>query len=111
MYIYGMNADFMALLRYKARDEGGRSRSAKSGYRPAIQFAFSEMTTTGQQIFVGRDWVHPGESVYAHIKIISTDYFREKLYEGIEFEFKEGPIVIGTGRVIEIFNEGLRRKE
>lgn len=105
-----MKADFIASLTYKTTYEGGRKTPAKSGYRPAIKFPFAEMMTSGQQKFANREWVYPGETVYAEITIIATDYFKETLYEGLEFEFREGARVIGTGRITEILNESLRRK-
>ncbi len=105
-----MGTDFIAFLTYRTTDEGGRNTPAASGYRPAIKFPFIEMQTSGQQKFIDKDLVYPGETVQAEIKIISTDYFKEHLYDGLEFEFREGARVIGTGRITKILNKSLQRK-
>ena len=43
---------FIAILKYRTAEEGGRKTFANSGYRPAIKFPFSEMLTTGIQNFI-----------------------------------------------------------
>lgn len=102
--------DFIAILKYKATDEGGRTTPAASGIRPAIKFSFAEMMTSGQQKFIEKEWVHPGESVTAEISILATEYFKGKLYDGLEFEFREGARITGTGKITKIINESLRRE-
>ena len=92
-------ADFIATLTYITTEQGGRKTAAKSGYRPQIKFDFEEMQTSGQQIFIDRELVFPGDTVEAEIKIISVDFFANKLSENMEFEFREGATVIGTGRI------------
>ncbi|NQX39956.1 hypothetical protein HQN84_13960 [Pedobacter steynii] len=99
--------DFIAELSYRTSAQGGRSTPAKSGYRPAVKFDFDEMQTSGQQTFIGKDTVFPGETVDAKIKIIASDYFAGCLTEGMIFEFKEGPKVIGTGIIKQIINDKL----
>jgi len=99
--------DFIAILKYKA--EGGRLGPTLSGYRPHIRFPFSDMLTTGRQIFIDKAIVHPGDTVRAYIKIISTNYFHKSLREGMEYEFSEGQRVIGTGRIITILNLDLKK--
>jgi len=96
--------DFIAILNYKLAEEGGRKTPAHTGYRPAIKFNFSDKQTTGQQTFINRDLVYPGESVKAAIKIASPNLFEKSLAEGMVFEFKEGQVIIGTGQIIEIIN-------
>jgi translation elongation factor EF-Tu-like GTPase len=102
-------ADFIATLTYKTTEQGGRKTAAKSGYRPQIKFDFEEMQTSGQQIFIDRELVFPGDTVEAEIKIISVDFFANKLSENMEFEFREGATVIGTGRIKQINNEKLKK--
>ncbi|TSJ40441.1 hypothetical protein FO440_11835 [Mucilaginibacter corticis] len=99
--------DFIAELTYRTNEQGGRSTSALSGYRPHIKFAFSEYQTTGQQKFLNKEIVYPGESVSAEISILSVDFFKHKLKKYLEFEFREGSRVIGTGRIIDILNPDL----
>lgn len=105
-----MEPDFVAILKYKTTEEGGRKTPAHSGYRPAVKFPFAEMMTSGQQKFLDKELVFPGETVAAEITIIASDYFKGTLYDGLEFEFKEGATVIGTGKITKILKESLRRE-
>ena len=102
--------DFIAQLKYKTADEGGRSTPANSGYRPHVSFEFSEIITSGRQIFLGKDRVFPGETVDAEITIISPQFFENKLYEGLEFKFMEGVHLIGTGKILSIKNKSPVKK-
>jgi len=99
--------DFIAELYYRTKAEGGRSTPVWSKYRPQIKFPFSDMQTSGQQMFIDKETVHPGDTVTAEITIISTEPFRNMLYPGIEFEFREGLRVIGIGKILEIVNKEL----
>ena len=99
--------DFIAELKYRTSAEGGRLTAAGNGYRPAVKFPFSTMLTSGRQTFLDKEIVHPGETVKASIKIISVDYFANKLEEGMIFEFSEGPRIIGTGKIISVLNPKL----
>jgi len=103
-----METDFIAVLTYKSTAEGGRISPAKSGIRPAVKFPFADRMTSGQQKFINTEWVNPGETVTAEITILATDYFEGTLYEGLEFEFKEGSRLTGTDIITKILNESLR---
>ncbi|WP_185117501.1 hypothetical protein [Dysgonomonas sp. Marseille-P4361] len=102
-------ADFIATLKYRTTEEGGRKTPAHSGYRPQIRFDFEEMQTSGQQIFIDRNIVFPGDTVNAEIEIISTELFENRLKEGMPFEFREGGTVIGTGKIKHIVNKKLQQ--
>lgn len=103
------NADFIATLTYLTAEQGGRKTPAFSGYRPQVKFEFAEMQTSGQQTFIDRQIVYPGDTVEAEIKIISVDYFAGQLKEKMSFEFREGSTVIGTGQIKHILNDKLRQ--
>lgn len=103
-------ADFIAILKYRTTEEGGRRTPVfRTGYRPQVKFEFSEMQTSGQQTFIDKDIVYPGDTATAEIKIISVDFFKNCLEEGMKFEFREGDRTIGTGQIIKILNENLKR--
>lgn len=72
--------------------------------RPQVKFDFSEMQTSGQQIFLDKEIVYPGDSVKAAIRIISVDFFSHQLKKGMPFEFREGATIIGTGIITDILN-------
>ena len=100
--------DFIADLKYLTTEEGGRKTPVFStGYRPQIKFDFDEMQTSGQQTFLNKDTVYPGDTVEAAIRIISVEHFENTLTEGMTFEFREGSRVIGTGKIIDILNDRL----
>lgn len=67
------------------------------------------MQTSGQQIFLGKEIVSPGSTINAKIKIFSAEYFANKLTEGMQFEFREGNKIIGTGLIKQIINERLKK--
>ena len=101
--------DFIAKLIYRTTEQGGRQTPAKSGYRPQVKFDFTEMQTSGQQTFIDKEAVFPGDTVDAKIKILSPDYFAGCLTEGMVFEFREGEIIIGTGEIKYIVNDKLEK--
>ena len=99
--------DFIANLKYFTTEEGGRVTPAKSGYRPQLHFAFESIITSGQQIFLDREWVCPGENINAEITMPSPQFFENKLFEGLQFKFCEGAKIIGTGTILKIVNKKL----
>jgi hypothetical protein len=102
--------DFIAELKYLTAEEGGRKAPAISGYRPQIKFDFDEMQISGQQTFLNKVTVYPGDTVKAAIRIISVELFKYRLTEGMTFEFREGLKVIGTGNITCILNDRLRQR-
>lgn len=101
--------DFIAELEFLTAEQGGRKGYAKSGYRPHIEFEnYSEYLTSGQQTYIGKDIVEPGEKIKAEIVILSTEYFNKRLYENMKFQFCEGSRTIGFGKIIEIVNTDLK---
>jgi len=103
------DADFIATLQYLPTEQGGRQTPAFSGYRPQIKFEFADMQTSGQQTFINRKIVYPGDTVEAEIKIISVDYFAGQLKEKMKFDFREGSTILGTGQIKYILNDKLRQ--
>ena len=101
--------DFIAELQYHTSEQGGRKIPAQTGYRPQLKFEFAEMQTSGQQTFIDKEIVFPGEKIKAKIKILSSDYFAECLTEGMNFDFREGAVVIGTGQIKWIVNDKLEK--
>lgn len=102
-------ADFIAELTFMSTEDGGRKTPARSGYRPQVKFEFDEMQTSGEHTYIDRDWVFPGDSVTALIRIIAVEHFQARLSDGLTFEFREASTVIGTGRILHILNPKLKR--
>lgn len=102
--------DFIAELQYLTTEQGGRNTPVfATGYRPQIKFDFNEMQTSGQLTIIDKEIVYPGDKVEAKIKILSPDYFANCLTEGMNFEFREGSKVIGTGEIKYIVNDKLEK--
>lgn len=101
--------DFIAELHYLTTHQGGRNTPVFSGYRPQVKFDFSEMQTSGQQTFIDKETVFPGDKVEAKIKILSPENFAYCLTEGMNFLFVEGSTVIGTGQIKHIINDKLEQ--
>ena len=101
--------DFIAKLAYLTTEEGGRMGYAASGYRPHVKFDGRKEMTSGEQLFVDKDKVFPGETVIAEIRILSPNLFEKYLFVGQQFEIGEGSKVIGHGEVLEIINQNLRQ--
>lgn len=102
-------ADFIAILSYLTTEQGGRQTPAFSSYRPQVKFDFSEVQTSGQQTFIDRKIVYPGDTVEAEIRIISVEHFAGQLKEKMKFDFREGPRIIGRGQIKRVVNEKLRQ--
>jgi translation elongation factor EF-Tu-like GTPase len=102
---------FLALLHYKTTEEGGRKTPAYSRYRPILEFSGLLPLTSGQQIFIDKEVVYPGEMVKAEITILSVKSFEKKLYVGQQFRFFETPEkTVGTGEILEILLADLEKK-
>ena len=99
--------DFIAVLKYYTPEEGGRNVPAYSGYRPQLKFDFEEMQTSGQQMFLDKKTVYPGDTVNAEITMASPKLFMGRILRGMTFQFREGAKIIGTGQIIEILNREL----
>ena len=102
--------DFIAELTFFPTMQSGRKTPASSGYRPQVKFDFTEKQTSGQQTFIDKEIVYPGDKVLAKIKVLSPHFFAEKLEDGMKFEFREGATIIGTGELKNIINSRLEKK-
>jgi hypothetical protein len=101
--------DFIGKVTYLTTEEGGRKGYAASGYRPHVKFDGRKELTSGEQLFVDKDKVFPGETVIAEIRMLSPQLFEKYLFTGQQFEIGEGSKVVGHGEVLEIINPKLRQ--
>lgn len=103
--------DFIAKLKYRTTEEGGRQGYAASGYRPHVEFDHIPFfKSSGQQIFLDKEKVNPGDSVTAEITLLSYYGYYGNIDEGNTFKFCEGARVIGTGEVTKILNSKLQNQ-
>ena len=98
---------FLALLTYLTAEDGGRKTPAISGFRPGIKFPFNDDIFVSIQTFIDTDLAFPGDIINAEITLINTEYFNGKIYEGLDFDFFEGPTLIGHGVIKRILNPEL----
>ena len=76
---------------------------------PHIEFEnYPEYLTSGQQTYIKKKIIHPGEIITAEISIAATKYFKNRLYNKMLFKFCEGKNIIGYGTIIAILNEDLK---
>ncbi|HSZ31966.1 MAG TPA: hypothetical protein VK772_01575 [Puia sp.] len=96
--------DFIATIRFKTTQEGGRKSPVSTGYWPQIKFHFTMWQSGGRYTFIDKKLVHPGDVVKASIKTLSPHFFEHSLKEGLEFEIREGATIVGTGIIEKILN-------
>jgi hypothetical protein len=101
--------DFIAKVTYLTTQQGGRTGYAASGYRPHVKFDGKEYLTSGEQLFVDKDKVFPGDTVIAEIRILARDVFKNYLFVGQHFEVAEASHLVGYGEIIEILNLALKK--
>jgi len=100
--------DFLAELDFYSTIEGGRCSIAYSGYRPHVKFDDIDFYTSGEQSYVTKTVVSPGEKgVMTRIHLLTKEPFLKKLYVGKKFTFGEGQRIVGTGEIVEIYNQDL----
>lgn len=79
------------------KEEGGRSTSFKTGYRP--QFFFRTTDVTGSiELAPGTEFVKPGENTEFIVELITTIAMEKEL----RFAIREGGRTVGAGVVTEI---------
>ena len=100
--------DFLAKVTYLKTEKGGRQGYARSGYRPHIKFDGRKELTSGEQLFIDKEKVFPGDTVVAEIRIVGVDFFKNYLFVGQHFEVAEASHLVGHGEIIAIINHDLK---
>jgi translation elongation factor EF-Tu-like GTPase len=93
---------FIALLNFISEKEGGRKTPISSGYRTGIKFTFQSETILGEHHFIEADLVFSGDTVTAEIIMMDIEKLNGKLYNGLDFDFYEGEILMGKGVITKI---------
>jgi hypothetical protein len=101
--------DFIAKVSYLTTAQGGRKGYATSGYRPHIKFDGRSELTSGEQLYLDREKIFPGESTIAEIRIIAKELFKNYLFIGQHFEIAEASHLVGHGEIVEVVNPSLRQ--
>ena len=85
-------ADIEAEITFVPTEQGGRQGPARSGYRPQLHYDGRDWDAA--HVYPDRqgerEWVHPGETVRAHLSFLSPTEHVGKLCPGTAFQFREG---------------------
>jgi translation elongation factor EF-Tu-like GTPase len=99
--------DFIAELKYRSTEEGGRKTPALTGIWQHLKFSFIEGYVGGKQRFLNKEIVYPGDDVKVEITVLSPEFLKNTLSIGMRFTFGEASRTTGTGEIIEIINKDL----
>ncbi|MDQ1096833.1 MULTISPECIES: hypothetical protein [Chryseobacterium] len=97
-----IKSHFTAQLSFAPESKGGRSTPVSSGYRPAIQFPPQQDMITCVQTYPDTELVFLGDTVQAEIALLNAEEIISSLYEGQDFDFFEGPDLIGHGTITKV---------
>jgi translation elongation factor EF-Tu-like GTPase len=85
----------------KINKQGGRTWPIITGYRPGFNF-IDKMQTSGAINLLSKEYLHPGEEGIVEVSFISNELLGD-ITPGVRFKFYEGPIEIGSGKVLKVF--------
>jgi elongation factor Tu len=81
-------------------EEGGRKTPIFTGYRPAVYFG--ERQTDGLIVFNREDKPVLGGEYRVTIALAHPEYLGDALQQDATFDCREGPKIIGRGKVLKI---------
>ena len=96
-------------MTYLRAEEGGRKGYATSGNRPHLKFDGIKELTSGEQLFVDKEKVFPGDTVTNEIRILGSYFFKNYLFVGQNFEVAEASNLVENGEIIEVINPDLKQ--
>lgn len=79
---------------------GGRTLPIHTGYRPGFNF-IDKSQTSGSISLLHQESLSPGEHGVVEVNFLSNELLGD-IKPGIEFKFYEGPIEIGSGKVLSV---------
>lgn len=95
---------FVALLTYSSEIKSGKSTPFSNGSRAGFLFDFQNKIVFGSKNFLEIDLVYPSDIVKSEITLYTDWKTLNKIYIGLDFDFYEGDILIGSGIVIDLLN-------
>lgn len=100
-------ADFKARVRLLTTAEGGRSTPGHLGYRPQVYFEtplLNKTCTSGSWQKMAQEKLFPGETADIDIAVLGKHLCHQKLFPGMKIRLAEGPRLVGTGEILEVYN-------
>jgi len=98
--------DIEAEVTFLSLEQGGKTRSVRSGYRPDHSIS-AKHSTSGHHEYLSHDRVEPGECARAHIWFLAPEIFLHALRPGVEITIQEGVKVVGAAKVLKVINAKL----
>jgi elongation factor Tu len=81
-------------------EEGGRKTPIFTGYRPAVYFG--DRQTDGLIVFSGEEKPILGGEYTVTIALAHPEYLGDALQKDATFDCREGPKIIGCGKVLKV---------
>lgn len=94
--------DIEAEVIFLLPEDGGRKGPIFQGYRP--QFYYDEHDWDASLYYESEKKMPKGVPVKIFFSFLSPQHHLGKIYPGKEFQLREGPKVIATGRVLRLID-------
>jgi len=101
--------DIEAEITFLSTEQGGKTRSVLSGYRP-IHLIKPDYLTSGEHTYIDVQEVAPGQIARAYIKFLAPEEYPDTLWVGRVINVQEGNHLVGYAKVLKIFNKLLENK-
>ncbi len=98
--------DIEAEITFLSTEQGGKTRSVLTGYRPN-HLIKPDYLTSGEHTYIDVQEVQPGQTARAYIKFIAPEEYPHILYVGKVINVQEGSHLVGHAKVLKIFNKTL----
>lgn len=86
----------------------GRDTPASNGYRPAYRVREDYLTTT-HHWFITTATAEPKVPTQAFVKFLTPEAYPKCLKPNMVLDVNEGSRVVGSSKIVEIYNERLRK--
>ncbi|SDD80313.1 MULTISPECIES: hypothetical protein [Kordiimonas] len=96
-----------AEVNFLRTDDGGKNCPVRSGYRPN-HLVKDDYLTSGTHQYLDKEWVYPGETACANIWFIMPEVYPHTMWPGRIFNLQEASRVVGTVKVLEVYEETLK---
>ncbi len=91
-------------------EAGGRAGPIFSGYKGS-HLIKEDYLTTGELDLIEIEMLHPGNIATAYVSYLSPEHYPHTLWIGKEMNVQEGSRVVGKAKILEIYNDLLKREE
>ena len=100
-------ADAEIVLRLIATADGGKERAVLTGYRPSYEIQAGFLTSVNHEL-LGVPELFPGAECRANVWFFTLEVYPGSLWPGKKINVSEGSRIVGTARVVHVFNPLLR---